>query len=99
MPKVIFTISYSVKPEQRDDYLSVVTQIKNRLSAGGKDYSVFETKGKGNQFTEMFVMSSLEEFDSMDEDQDEATESLISKLEEYIVEGSKKYTTLIEAEL
>jgi hypothetical protein len=47
----------------------------------------------------MFVMASLEEFDRMDEDQDEATESLISKLEEYIAEGSKKYATLIEAEL
>jgi hypothetical protein len=99
MPKVIFTISYTVNPEQREGYLSLVAQIKNRLTAGGKDYSVFETKGKGNQFTEMFVMSSLEEFDSMDEDQDEATEALISKLEEYITEGSKKYTTLVEAAL
>jgi predicted KAP-like P-loop ATPase len=99
MPNVMFTISYTIKPERRNDYLSLVGKMKNHLTAAGKEYSVFEAKAKPNHFTEVFVTHSLEEFDALDEDQDETVEGMVSQLEEFVDEGSKKYTTLVETEL
>ena len=47
MPKVMFTISYQVKPDVREQYLALIHRMKNQMrDASGKTYSVFETKGK-----------------------------------------------------
>ncbi len=99
MPRVMFTISYTIKPERRDNYLSLVGKMKSHLTAAGKEYSVYEAKAKPNHFTEIFVTNSLEEFDALDEDQDETVEGMVSELEEFVDEGSKKYSTLIETEV
>jgi hypothetical protein len=99
MPRVMFTISYTIKPERRDDYLTLVGKMKSHLAAAGKEYSVYEAKAKPNHFTEIFLTNSLEEFDALDEDQDENVEGIVSELEQYVDEGSKKYTTLVETDL
>jgi len=97
MPKVMFTISYTVKPARRQEYLELIGKMKAHLAnVGSPSYSVFEAKNKQNQFTEVFLTNSMEEFDALD-DQDEATEAMVNQIEEYIDEGSKKYSTLVEA--
>jgi len=99
MPRVIFTISYGIKPELRDQYLQHMMEIKNHFtSVGKKNYSLFESKGKKNQFAEVFITSSIEEYDALEDNQDEKTESLVGALEQYIDDGGMKYTTLIEVE-
>jgi len=98
MPKVMFTISYGVKPELREKYLQLTTEMVTHFrSVGKKDYSVFEGKGKKNQFTEVFVTNSIEEFDALEDNQDEKTQELVSKLEEFIDDQGMKYNTLVEA--
>ncbi len=98
MPRVMFTISYGVKPEMREQYLALARQIKEHLTTvAKKDYSVFEMKGKKNQFTEVFITKSIEEYDALEDDQDETTESLVRKLEEMIDDEGMKYGTIIEA--
>jgi len=99
MPRVMFTISYSIRAERREEYLSLIAQMKQHLNTVEKNnYSVYEAKGKPNQFTEIFLTNSIDEFDALDEGQDEKTEELVSKIEELVDEGSKKYNTLIEHE-
>ena len=99
MPRVMFTISYGVKPEMRDTYLSLIAQLKTRFRAkAANDYSVFEAKGKRNTFTEIFVTESLEEFETLEDNQDEATQGLVEKLEECMERGGRKYSTLVEIE-
>ena len=66
-------------------------------TVGKKNYSVYEVKGKKNQFTEVFITSSIEEFDSLEDNQDEKTEELVGMLDDLIDEEGMKYTTLIEA--
>jgi hypothetical protein len=58
---------------------------------------VFEVKGKKNQFTEVFITNSIEEFDALEDNQDEKTEALVSRLEEFVDDEGMKYSTLIEA--
>ncbi len=97
MPRVMFTISYGIKPEVRDQYLEHVKQLKQHFTATGKkNYSVFEAKGKKNQFTEVFITDTVEEFDALEDNQDDVTQSLVSKLEQFIDKHGMKYSTLIE---
>ena len=46
MSKVIFTIQYELKENKKEEFLSVVNELKNLLNANGlEDYSVFRVKG------------------------------------------------------
>jgi hypothetical protein len=99
MPRVMFTITYTVKPESRDRYLQVVHELKAQYaSLGRSNYSVFEAKGKKGQFTEVFLSSSLEEFDALEDIHDERIESLVQRLQEFVDKGGMKYSTLVEME-
>lgn len=98
MPRVMFTISYSIKPERRDQYLALIKEMKQHLTALGKhNYSVFEAKGKKNHFTEVFVTNSVEEFDSLEDNMDEKAQELNSTLQGFVDEGGMKYNTIVEA--
>ena len=95
MAKVLFTISYEIKPVKRDEYLSLASEMKNHfVNILGKGYDVFEQKGKKNVFSEVFTSSSIEEYDDLEDASDEKIQELISKLEEMII-GKMKYQTLI----
>jgi hypothetical protein len=94
MAKVLFTISYDISPEKRDEYLSLADAMKAHLvGTRGKDYAIFEQKNKKNSFQEIFFCKSKEEYDQLEDDQDEKTEELVSKLETLVV-GKMKYSTL-----
>lgn len=97
MAKVMFTISYGIKPERREEYLSLIRKIRDHLTGvEKKNYLVFEAKGKKNHFTEVFVTNSVEEFDALDDNQDERVEDMLSELEGMMDDGGKKYATMIE---
>jgi len=97
MAKVIFTISYDVDPEKRDDYLALTQGMKEHFSkTNGKQYSIYEQKGKKNSFSEVFVFNSMDEYNQLD-DQDEQLTELVQKLET-LVNGKMKYNTLFELE-
>lgn len=96
MSKVMFTISYEINPDKRDEYIALSKRMKEHLSqANGKNYAIYEQKGKKNSFTEVFVCNSQEEYDQL-EDQDEITTGLVGQLESMLALGKMKYTTLVE---
>ncbi len=100
MAKIIFTISYEIKPEKREDYLSLVKEMKSHLTGNkGKNYNIFEQKNKKNSFSEVFICNSMEEFDQLEDDQDEKTEELVGRLDGILAAGKMKYSTLIEVAL
>jgi hypothetical protein len=92
----MFTISYEINPEKRDEYLALTARMKQHLAEkNGKAYAIYEQKGKKNSFSEVFICSSMEEYDLL-EDQDEQMGQFIQELEPLMVNGKMKYTTLIE---
>lgn len=96
MPRVLFMISYTIKPEHRSNYLMLITEIKSHVvNVGKNNYSVFEVKGKKNQFTEVYIFNSEEEFEALDDAQDPQTQELLGRLEPF-VDGNMKYTTALE---
>jgi hypothetical protein len=98
MPRVILTITYTIKPDMREGYLSLAGEMKEHFSGvRKKDYAIFEGKVKKNQFTEMFVTGSMEDFEALDDNLDEKSESLVARLEEYVDAEGMKYNTIVEA--
>lgn len=97
MPRVMFTISYAIKPESRDQYLALIKEVKQHLTTVGKhNYSVFEAKGRKNHFTEVFMTNSMEEFDSLEDNLDDKAQELISSLESCVDDGGMRYNTMVE---
>ncbi len=95
MSKVIFTIQYELKEDKKEEFLSVVNELKNLLNADGlEDYSVFRVKGKQNQYQEQYTFVSENAFDSFDDNNDERINILINKLNELTIEHSTRYLTL-----
>ena len=97
MPKVMFTISYGIKPEVRDQYLALMKEMKEHLTTVGKqDYSVYEAKTRKNQFTEVFIAKSIEEYDNLEDNLDDKAQELVSRLEGFLDENGMKYNTIVE---
>jgi hypothetical protein len=93
----MFTISYGIRPERRDEYLAHVVRLRDQFTkVEGKSYAVFETRGKRDQFTELFSADSMEEFDALEDYKDVQTEALVARIQEFVDENGMKYTTLVE---
>lgn len=100
MAKVLLTISYGIKPEKREEYLALAREMKEHFTAvRKKDYAIFEGKGKvkKNQFTEIFTMQSLEEYEALDDNLDERSEALVNRLEDLVDADGMKYNTLVQS--
>ena len=97
MSKVIFSIQYEILEEKKDEYLRTINELKNLIRAEGlENYSVYEVKGKSNQFLEQYLFSSEEAFENFDDNEDERLNILINKISDLTKEHSTKYTTLHE---
>lgn len=99
MSKVLFSIQYEIEKDKKDEYLTVVKELKNLLTAEGlENYSVYEIKGKPNQFQEIYTFSSNEAYENFDDNQTERISILLNKLNDMVM-GSSRYTTLSEIEI
>lgn len=97
MAKVLLSIKYEIEASKRDDYLSVIRELKSVLKTDGlESYSVFEVKGKSNHFEEIYTYSSEQAYEDADDSDNERINILINKITEMAVDNSTKYTTLYE---
>ena len=95
MSKVIFTVQYEVDNSETEEFKSVINELKNLLKAEGlEDYSVYEVKGKSNQYQEQYTFISEEAFEAFDDNTDERINILVGKLNDLAVNHSVKYVTL-----
>lgn len=97
MGKVLLSIRYEIQPSKRDEYLSVIKELKNVLKTDGlENYAVFEVKGKANHFEEIYTYSSVQAYEDADDSENERINILINKITEMTIDNSTKYTTLFE---
>jgi len=98
MAKIIFEINYNIHPEKRDDYLQTIDDLKRNIrETSGSDYSVYENKKNSNNFTEVFICESEEQFDEIEDNQsDEAVELTQRLFEDFIKDKKVTYTTMYE---
>ena len=98
MGKIIFQISYEVKPDSREDYLSSIKELEQHIRANSnRNYMVFEDKNNKNFFTEMYICENEEEYDSLEDNTDDKTFEITKKLfSDYIIGKKANYTTFYE---
>ncbi len=100
MGKVVFTIRYEVLKENLDEYFKIVRELKALLKGRGiEDYSVFNVKGKENEFVEIYIYESKEAWEEFDEAEDERIDLLMNKLADIIIDKTTRYSTLFELDL
>lgn len=98
MAKVLFTVQYEVLPNKREEFLSSMSELKTLISAEGlESYGLFEVKGKANTYAEVYVFASNDAYEAFDDAANERVNILISKIENFKVHNSTKYSTLLEA--
>lgn len=99
MPRVIFSISYSVYPDKVEKYLKKITYLKALLSEENYLYSVFRDKKNPYQFEEIYIFESEEDFDQFDDAENQEASSIIFEIaNNYVVDKKLNYKTLIEVE-
>ncbi|HEX2983146.1 MAG TPA: hypothetical protein VHO28_06345 [Ignavibacteriales bacterium] len=97
MAKVIFSIQYDIYPSKRNDYIGIVKELKNLVSAEGlESYSVYEKKNKENSFEEVYIFASEEAYEKFEDIQNERIDILMTKLSDLIKDNSTKYTRMSE---
>ncbi|HRI46721.1 MAG: hypothetical protein KF721_04945 [Ignavibacteriaceae bacterium] len=97
MGKVKFSVQYEIDSTKRDEFLIAIKELRTFLKVDGLlSYSVYEIKGKANNFEEVYVFSSKETYDNYDDGENERMQILISKIEDLKVPSTTKYNTLYE---
>lgn len=97
MARIIFTTSYQVHPALRSSYLSLADDMKKYfLDQKNIDFSVYEQQGKENNFSEVFIFETEEEFESYEDGKDEQWLQLEHRLEEYVLDSKMQYSVLVE---
>jgi hypothetical protein len=63
MANLVVFVNYEVKPEKRDDYITLMHEIKNNIvSKIDIKYNVFESKNKRNYFSEVIQCDTRAKF-------------------------------------
>jgi hypothetical protein len=89
---------YQVHSALRTSYLSLADDMKKYfLDQKNIDFSVYEQKGKENNFSEVFIFENEEEFETYEDGKDEQWAQLEHRLEEYVLDGKMQYSVLIES--
>lgn len=98
MSKIIFEINYNIYPEKREEYLNTINELKKNIrETSSTDYSVYENKKDKNNFSEIYILGSEEEFDSIEDNQTEESVRLTQMLfDEFIKDRKVVYTTRYE---
>lgn len=97
MGRVIFSIKYSIFPDKREDYMAIIRELKTLVKAEGlESYSIFEQKGKKNNFEEIYIFRDNKSYEDFDDDSDDRVDLLMNKLSDMIEQQSTGYSTLFE---
>ncbi len=93
---IIVTIAYTVRPEKREEFMQLITGLiasVNGLASGVK-MSLYETEGESNNFVEIYACDSIEHFDSLEDDVDDASRESIAKIASEFTTTRQSVTTL-----
>jgi L-rhamnose mutarotase len=98
MPRILFEVNYNIYPEKRSDYFILIGEMKKEMEADGVErYYIFEDKKRKNNFSEVTIFKTEEDFEKFDENQSEKLSELTAKLmENYIVDKKVNYSIKFE---
>lgn len=93
MPQILFEINYDIKPDKRDKYLATISELMQHLKSSGKNYFVVEDTSQINNFTEIYICKDEAEYENLEDENDETTNLLTTKILSEFISGSTRYST------
>jgi hypothetical protein len=93
MSKFYFEINYNIYPEHRDSYINAVEELKSIVGDNPYgDFFVFENSKIANNFSEIYICNSEEEFEQLEDTQNELARDVINNIvENYVVDKKLNY--------
>ncbi|TRZ64028.1 hypothetical protein D4R20_03280 [bacterium] len=93
MAKILYEINYKIYPEKRADYLEAISDLKELVPAE-LNYQVFENAKNSNDFTEIFMCESEDEYENFEDNQDDKVREITEKLiNELVIDKKISFTT------
>lgn len=87
MGKIIVSVSYEINPDQREEYIALMQQVKKQIkSAAKQEYDVYEDADRPNLMTEIYYVENEKEIQEIKKRQQDKTESLLSQIDNFIVD-------------
>lgn len=87
MGKIIVSVSYEINPDQREEYIALMQQVKKQIkSAAKQDYDVYEDADRPNLMTEIYYVENEKEIQEIKKRQQDKTESLLSQIDDFIID-------------
>jgi len=90
MGRIIFSISYHINPEKRDEYLELMKQVRNEIKEfSGQEYTVYEDARTPHLMSEVFYLENEKELEKVKEFQKEKSIESLDKIEQFILNRDK----------
>lgn len=87
MGKIIVSVSYEINPDQREEYIALMQQVKKQIkSAAKQNYDVYEDADRPNLMTEIYYVENEKEIQEIKKRQQDKTESLLSQIDNFLVD-------------
>ncbi|MGB9696422.1 MAG: hypothetical protein ACP5P3_04295 [Ignavibacteria bacterium] len=98
MPRILFEVNYNIYPEKRSDYFVLIDELRQEMKADGiENYYIFEDKKRKNNFSEVTIFKTEEDFEKFDDNQSEKLSELTARLmEKYVVDKKVYYSIKFE---
>ncbi len=92
MSKVLLEINYEVQPSKRDEYLSLIKELKSGYENSKiADLEVFEVQGSTNSFMEIYTYENEDSFQNAD---DSAFDEMVVRINDCLVPDKLRSFTL-----
>jgi len=92
MSKVLLQINYEVQPSKREEYLSLINELKAGYEASKiASLEIFEVQGAPNNFTEIYTYDNEDSFQNAD---DSAFDESVAKINDCLVPDKIRSYTL-----
>ncbi len=96
MPRVMFTVTYTIESDKQAEHQELMRRLKKIYAEKGLEYYVF--RNKNNEFTEATIYADQDAFEESDDlMEDETTSEYINRVN--ALARDIRYETLHEVEL
>jgi len=86
MTKIIFSVSYEIVSERRNDYLKLMKKVKKQIrKSTNQSYSVFEDGSHPNLMTEVYFLEKSSDVEEIKKLQKKKTDSLLSQIDQFVL--------------
>jgi hypothetical protein len=98
LQSILVTISYSVKPEKLDEYLSLMEGLVGGINGQeGIQFSVYAVDGEKNTYVEVYSCDTIEAYDALEDNLDEPSRESIARIAADFVTNRQTFTSMRKA--